>query len=96
VYGLKKGIDLSFLTDREVIQVCVGSFDIIFNFDDNVSISIVGQFNYFDRNNEFQWTPTPEGLNAAGHAIHLLGATVERFEAVRGVMKCWRGSFSHA
>ena len=66
MYGLKEDIDLSFLNGRELTQVAVGSFDVLFNFDEDASISVIGQFKYFDDERECDWTPTPEGLPIAG------------------------------
>lgn len=40
MYGLPKNIDLSFLVGRELLQVCIGSNDLILHFDDRVSILI--------------------------------------------------------
>jgi hypothetical protein len=41
MYGLKKEIDLSFLTGRELIQVAIGSFQVEFHFDEDVTVSVV-------------------------------------------------------
>lgn len=44
MYGLKKEIDLSFLTGRELIQVAIGSFQVQFHFDEDVALSAEGDF----------------------------------------------------
>lgn len=44
MYGLKKEIDLSFLTGRELIQVAIGSFQVQFHFDEDVALSVEGDF----------------------------------------------------
>ena len=38
MYGLRKEIDLSFLTERELIQVAIGSFQVQFHFDEDVAV----------------------------------------------------------
>jgi hypothetical protein len=40
MYGLPSGTDLNFLKGRTLSQACFGPFDLILNFDENVSISI--------------------------------------------------------
>ena len=44
MYGLSADEDLSFLIDRELIQVCVGKFQVILNFDHQTSINIECEF----------------------------------------------------
>jgi hypothetical protein len=48
MFGLKKDIDLSFLNGREVEQVSVGLYQVQFGFDEDVRISVEGEFRYFD------------------------------------------------
>jgi len=36
MYGLKKDIDLSFLTGRELIQLAIGVYQVQFGFDEDV------------------------------------------------------------
>jgi hypothetical protein len=48
MYGLEKEIDLSFLTSRELIQVAIGSFQVQFHFDEDVTVSVEAGFRYFD------------------------------------------------
>jgi hypothetical protein len=40
MYGLPSGTNLDFIKDAILIQACFGPFDLILNFDQNVSISI--------------------------------------------------------
>jgi hypothetical protein len=39
MYGLSKDLDLNFLNGREVVQVAIGIYQIIFGFDEDVRIS---------------------------------------------------------
>lgn len=40
MYGLPKDIDLNFFIGRTLVQVCVGSNDLILNFDGEVSVTV--------------------------------------------------------
>jgi hypothetical protein len=80
MYGLNKGIDLSFLNGREVIQVAIGIYQIIFGFDEDVRISVESQFTYFDGSDEWVWKPEPGAAQIAARTVSLLGATIESFE----------------
>jgi hypothetical protein len=44
MYGLKKTIDLGFLMDREVGQVAIGMYQVVFSFDEDVTIAVEGEF----------------------------------------------------
>jgi hypothetical protein len=46
MYRLKKEIDLSFLTGRELVQVAIGSFQVQFHFDEDVAVSVEAEFRY--------------------------------------------------
>jgi hypothetical protein len=41
MYGLPKDADLTFMVNRELLQVCVGSNEAILHFDDDLSITIM-------------------------------------------------------
>jgi len=78
MYRLKKDVDLSFLNGRELIQVAIGMYQVIFAFDEDVTISIEGMFTYSDGARETVWKPaTPD---AATSALALLGTKVEQTE----------------
>jgi len=81
MYGLKKGIDLSFLKDREVTQVAIGNFDAQFGFDEDVRISVWDTFDYFDGTTELSWKAEPTYAQVAARTVALLGATISSFEA---------------
>jgi hypothetical protein len=80
MYGLKKDIDLSFLNGRQVEQVAIGTYQIIFAFDEDVKISTYIQFRYFDGQEEYIWTPEPGAAQIAARTVALLGATIESFQ----------------
>lgn len=79
MYGLKKEIDLSFLTGRELIQVAIGVYQVQFSFDGDVRISVESEFRYFDGQAECIWRPEPGSSSIAARAVALLGATIESF-----------------
>jgi len=79
MYGLKKEIDLSFLTGRELIQLAIGVYQVQFGFDEDVRISVESEFRYFDGQAEWTWRPEPGSSSIAARAVALLGATIESF-----------------
>jgi Family of unknown function (DUF6188) len=79
MYGLRGDVDLSFLTGREVIQICVGVYQVQFGFDEDVRISVQGQFNYFDGDADWIWRPEPGASEVAARTVTLLGSTIESF-----------------
>ena len=81
MYGLKKEIDLSFLTGRELGQLAIGVYQIQFGFDEDVRISVESEFRYFDGQAEWTWRPKPNSSSIAARAVALLGATIESFES---------------
>jgi len=80
MYGLRKNIDLQFLKCRELEQVAVGLYQVIFAFDEEVRISVESQFRFFDGNREWIWTPEPNCTEAAAKAVSLIGQSIERLE----------------
>jgi hypothetical protein len=77
MHGLKKDIDLNFLNGRELIQLCIGLYQTIFKFDEDVAISVEGEFRYFDGQDEWTWRPEPGSSLLAARTVALLGATIE-------------------
>jgi hypothetical protein len=75
MYGLNRSIDLSFLRNRELIQVAIGLHQVIFAFDDDVTISVEGQFEHVSPMGSTEWRPGASEL--AANAVKLLGATVK-------------------
>ena len=81
MHGLKKEIDLSFLNGRELIQLAVGLYHAIFKFDEDVAISVEGEFRYFDGQAEWIWRPEPGSSLVAARTVALLSATIESLES---------------
>jgi hypothetical protein len=81
MHGLKKEIDLSFLNGRELIQVAVGFYQTIFRFDEDLAISVEGEFRYFDGQTEWIWRPEPGSSLIAARTVALLGAAIESLES---------------
>ncbi|HEY4951680.1 MAG TPA: DUF6188 family protein [Candidatus Acidoferrales bacterium] len=80
MYGLKKDIDLSFLSGRELIQVAIGLYQTLFRFDDDLAISVEGEFIYFDGQSQWIWSYGQNLASTAARTVGLLGATIESFE----------------
>jgi hypothetical protein len=80
MYGLKKEIDLSFLDGRELIQVAIGLYHTSFRFDEDVAISVEGEFRYFDGQAEWIWKSEQAAALIAAKTVSLLGATIQSFE----------------
>jgi Family of unknown function (DUF6188) len=81
MYGLKKEIDLSFLTVRELIQVAIGSLQVQFRFDEDVAVSVEAEFRYFDGLQEWIWGQEPSSPHVAARAVAMLGASITSFES---------------
>jgi hypothetical protein len=80
VYGLRKDTNLSFLMGREVQQVAIGDYEIIFGLDGDIRISVESEFGYFDGQREWVWRPEPGASLIAAHSATLLGATIQSYE----------------
>ena len=52
MYGLPENVDLSFLQGKRLIQICIGSHQIILRFDEDISISIESPIKLLSRNGE--------------------------------------------
>jgi hypothetical protein len=75
VYGLHHDVDLSFLMRREVLQVCIGMFQVQIHFDQNVSISVEARLQYTDRAGKtFEWLPNKP--SQAATTVDLLGLVI--------------------
>jgi hypothetical protein len=80
MYGLRKEIDLSFLTGRELIQIAIGSFQAQFHFDEDVTVSVEAEFCYFDGQDEWIWQQEPNSSQIAARTVAMLGASITSFE----------------
>jgi hypothetical protein len=74
MYGLDPEIDISFLIAREMIQVAIGLHQIIFAFDENVTLSVEGKFEYRSSSGSSVWTPGAS--SAAASTVALLGKKI--------------------
>ena len=52
MYGLPENIDLDFLKDKKLIQICISSHQIIMRFDEDTSISIESVIKLLNNNGE--------------------------------------------
>jgi hypothetical protein len=74
MYGLPKDINLSFLRNRELIQICFGAYQVQFNFDKIVRIYVHNAFSYVNATGSVS-----EMKSAASAAVlvdKLIGKTV--------------------
>jgi len=46
MYGLPRDVSLDFFPGKTLIQVCFGPHDLIFNFDGDVSVSVMSSVGY--------------------------------------------------
>ncbi len=81
MYGLKEEIDLSFLNGREVIQIAMGVYQTQLGFDEDVTISVGGEFTYFGGQGDSIWKPEPGFSPVAARTVALLGASIQFFES---------------
>jgi hypothetical protein len=79
VYGLPKDVNLRFLVGKELIQVAVGLYDIILNFDGQLSISVQTTL-YHGKEGE-PLVAYEVGPSSAGILMPLLGNSIKRFIA---------------
>jgi len=77
MYGLDITIDLSFLIGREAVQIAIGQYQVIFAFDENVSISVESEFRLISTEGDVS-TWQPRAPQAAAAALRLVGAKVEK------------------
>jgi hypothetical protein len=77
MYGLPEDVDLSFLVDREIVQVCVGKFQAIVNCDNDIALSIEGDF-------LVNGTHHGPGIEAGAVLVRLVGRVVVSAKSVEG------------
>ena len=77
MYGLDMTMDLSFLVGREAIQIAIGQYQVIFNFDEDVRISVESEFRHISSDGDISnWHPRAPHTAAA--TLRLLGAKIEK------------------
>jgi hypothetical protein len=77
MHRLDMAIDLSFLIGREAIQIAIGQFQVIFNFDESVSISVESEFRLISSAGDVS-TWQPHAPQTAAAATRLVGSKVEK------------------
>ena len=80
MYGLKKEIDLNFLTGRELGQITIGRYQVHFHFDEDVTVSVGAEFRYFDGLEEWVWQQEPNSPQIAAKTVAMLGASITSLE----------------
>jgi hypothetical protein len=76
VYGVPEDLDLQFLHGAELIQVCIGLYQVQFNFDLDASISVEQEWKlYAADGSELDWSRPPPRQEPF-HLQRLLGQRV--------------------
>jgi hypothetical protein len=52
MYGLDKDMDLSFFSEKELLQVCVGEYQIIIRFDGDITLSLECTFEHVTKHGQ--------------------------------------------
>ena len=81
MYGLPDSIDFSFMIGRELIQIAIGVYQVIFGFNEGVRISVEAQFEYTTKETWVEWRPGAS--HVAASTVGLLGARVESVKSFR-------------
>lgn len=74
MHGLTSDVDLEFIVGREVIQIAIGVHQVIVAFDQNLKISIEGEFEYITKVARVKWRPSASEV--AAKTVGLLGLRV--------------------
>ena len=82
MYGLDKSVDFHFLVGKELLQLCIGRYQIILNFTDNVSISAECMI-YYTRIDGSTIKISSDDPELSKNLACLLGSTVEDVATTR-------------
>jgi len=74
MYGLPENVDLTFLEDRQLVQVCLGSSSVTLNFDENIWISVENTFYHYSVDGECM--PCESTRDSALALSSLLGCAI--------------------
>ena len=73
MYILARDSDLNFLNSQRIIQVCVGENEVIFNFDNNYSITVYSKLSFTQSNIQaFTLTADTAGMASLGYIGELI------------------------
>ena len=75
LYPLRDDVDLSFLNERELIQLSIGMHQVIFSFLNDLTITVEDRFVIEEPTGQTAWKP--EAINEAARAVCLLGRTTK-------------------
>jgi hypothetical protein len=65
--------DVTFLVDRVLLQIAIGKYQIIFNFDQNISISVESDLEYRHRSEIAHWSIGNEDIPEKMPWLKLVG-----------------------
>jgi hypothetical protein len=77
MYGLDKDTDLSFLSEKELHQVCVGEAQIILKFDGDIEVSLECTFEHVPKHGQVFWGDSSKPTSS-NSLMTLLGFSVKR------------------
>ena len=76
MYGLPKEVDLSFFTDKELMQVAVGLYDVQLHFDESVSLSVQHRIEHSSKEGSVIWEQEETPPTSASSLLALIGLRV--------------------
>jgi hypothetical protein len=76
MYGLDKDTDLSFLYEKELLQVCVGEVQIILRFDGDITLYMECDFEHFPKHGQVLLGDSSKPISSSS-LLTLLGSSVK-------------------
>jgi hypothetical protein len=81
MYGLDKDTDLSFFSEKELLQVCVGEYQIILRFDGSIDLSLECTFEHVPKHGQVFLGDSSKPISSSS-LLTLLGSSVERADNI--------------
>jgi hypothetical protein len=76
MYGIPEDVDLGFLIGTEVLQICIGKWDVQIHLFDGVGITIESAFQHLPEGNTIRVEPST--ARQATTLVSLLGASISQ------------------
>jgi hypothetical protein len=81
MYGLDKDTDLSFFSEKELLQVCVGEYQIILKFDGSIQLSLECIFEHVLKDGQVLLGDSSKPISSSS-LMTLLGSSVKRADNI--------------
>jgi len=81
MYGLNKDTDLSFLSEKELHQVCVGEVQIILKFDGDIELSLECTFEHVPKHGQVFLGDSSKPISSSS-LMTLLGSSIKRVDNI--------------